>query len=98
MPITRVRIIDPQYRFEELPGYVAQVFPDSSLAFGVLFPEAMVSGRYSLDDLEVDGFISHDEFDGCPIDLTAERLNILWRQRKTAPAGFRSSGPRLPPD
>jgi hypothetical protein len=75
MPITRVRIIDPQYQFEELPGYIAQVFPGDSLAFGVVFPQAMVSGRYALDDLEVGGFISHDEFNGYPIHLTAERLN-----------------------
>jgi hypothetical protein len=69
MPITRVRIIDPQYQFEDLPGYIAQVFPDHSLAFGVVFPETMVSRRYAIDDLEVDGFISQDEFRLMDYDL-----------------------------
>ena len=77
MPITRVRIIDPQYQFEDQSGYIDQVFPDHSLEFGVFFPEAMISKRYSLDDLEVDGFISNAEFSDLVLELTEVRHDNL---------------------
>lgn len=53
MPITQVRIVNPQYVFEEELGLIVQIFPEDTLGFGVFFPTAMVSGRYPADDLEI---------------------------------------------
>jgi hypothetical protein len=50
MPITKVRVIDPRYAFEEQPGVVVRIFQEDNLTLEVLFPEAMVSDRSCATD------------------------------------------------